>query len=111
MAISPANLISKIRKIIELSKDKAIINNAYFNPAYADRLMDKAHELKEYGFNASKTETESHEGTIISGILTAPNMEELSLGSILLDGKSLVVKKSLVPVDNLINFIEDNITS
>lgn len=105
----PHELGSKVRKIIDAFRDKSIINNTYFNPAFADRLGNKVEELRELGFNLAKTETESNEGTVISGLLITPSGERLELGSILLDGKSIVVKKAMVTVDDLVNFITESV--
>lgn len=105
----PTGLSSKLRKIIDMTSDKALIDGTYFSPLFTDRLADKVPELRELNFNLSKTETESDEGTVISGLIVAPNQEKLSLGSVLLDGKTLVVQKSLITPDKLISFIEDNV--
>lgn len=103
----PSELITKARKIIDLTKDKSLVNNTYFNPIFADRFAEKVPELKEIGFNFSKTETESGEGTIISANVVAPTGEELDLGSLLLDGKTVVVQRSLTLPDTLLNFVEE----
>lgn len=105
--MTPPELITKARKIIELTKDKSLVNNNYFNPIFADRFAEKVPELKDVGFNFSKTETESAEGTIISGKVVAPNGEELDLGSLLLDGKKVIVQRSLTLPDSLLSFIEE----
>ena len=54
--MTPTNLGSKIRKIIDMKRDKALINNTYINPLFADRLAENVEELKEEGFNLTKTE-------------------------------------------------------
>jgi len=97
----------KVQKIIEMNKNKAIIQGAYFSPLFTDRLADKVQDLRSLGFNLIKTETESSEGTVISGKIISPKNEELNLGSVLLDGKDVVVKNTLVPVDKVISFIEE----
>ena len=106
--MTPSELITKTRKIIDLTKDKSLVNNNYFNPIFADRLAEKIPELKELGFNFSKTETETGKGTVISAKVVAPNGEELDLGSLLLDGKQVIVQKTLILPDRLLNFIEEN---
>ena len=106
--MTPSELITKTRKIIDLTKDKSLVNNNYFNPIFADRLAEKVPELKELGFNFSKTETETGKGTVISAKVVAPNGEELDLGSLLLDGKQVIVQRSLTLPDNLLNFLEEN---
>ena len=103
----PTELITKARKIIELTKDKSLVNNTYFNPIFADRLAEKVPELKDTGFNFSKTETESGKGTVISAKVVAPNGEELDLGTLLLDGKNVIVQRTLTLPDTLLNFIEE----
>jgi len=103
----PTELITKARKIIDLTKDKSLVNNTYFNPIFADQMAKKIPELKDTGFNFSKTETESSEGTVISANVIAPNGEELDLGSLLLDGKKVIVQRSLTLPDTLLSFIED----
>jgi len=107
--MTATELITKTRKILDLTKDKSLVNNTYFNPIFADRLAEKVPELKKTGFNFSKTETESAKGTIISAKVVAPTGEELDLGSLLLDGKQVIVQRSLTLPDNLLNFIEENI--
>ena len=97
----------KVQKVIEMNKDKAIIQGAYFSPFFVDRLADKIQDLRSLGFNCIKTETESSEGTVISGKIISPSNEELHLGSVLLDGKNVVVKNTLVPVEKVISFIEE----
>ena len=98
----PTELITKARKIIELTKDKSLVNNTYFNPIFADRLAEKVPELRELGFNFSKTETESGKAKVV-----APNGEELDLGTLLLDGKNVIVQRTLTLPDTLLNFIEE----
>jgi len=100
----------KVQKIIEMNKDKALMQGAYFSPLFTDRLADKVQDLRSLGFNLMKTETESSEGTVISGKIIGPTSEELNLGSVLLDGKDVVVKNTLVPIEKLINFIEEQIS-
>ena len=97
----------KVQKIIEMNKDKALLQGAYFSPLFTDRLADKVQDLRTLGFNMVKTETESAEGTVISGKIISPSNEELHLGSVLLDGKNVVVKNTLVPVEKVISFIEE----
>jgi len=103
------DLINKIKKILDMSSDKALINNTYVSPTYADRIAYKVEELNELGFNLTKTETETSEGTIVTGRIAAPTGNRLELGSLLYDGKSVKVQKSLVTVDAFLTFIEDNI--
>ena len=107
--MNAANLRNKIRKILDMNADKALINNIYFSPTYADRLAEKVPELNQLGFNLSKTETETAQGTIVTGTLTAPSGEKLDLGSLLYDGKYVRVQKSLMMLDTLLNFIEENV--
>jgi hypothetical protein len=107
--MNAADLRSKIHKILDMNAEKALINNIYFSPIYADRLAEKVPELNQLGFNLSKTETEAAQGTIVTGSLAAPSGEKLDLGSLLYDGKSVRVQKSLITVDTLLNFIEDNV--
>lgn len=100
-------VIVKVRKIIELSGTKAVIKGAYFNPTYAEKLLDKVNELKTLGFKSAKTETESEDGKIISGKIIGPSGEEFELGSILLTGKDVVIQNTLRTIDELISFIEE----
>lgn len=106
--IGPLEVKTKTQKIIEMMRDKAIVQDVYFNPMFVDRLADKVPELRTLNFNLSKTETESEDGTVIAGKVVAPTGGELNLGSVLLDGKNVIVQKSLVPIDKFLNFIEEN---
>lgn len=103
------DLRNKVRKILDMNAEKALINNVYFSPTYADRLAEKVPELNQLGFNLSKTETETAQGTIVTGTLAAPHGEKLALGSLLYDGKAVSVQKSLITLDTLLNFIEENV--
>jgi len=105
----PHELGLKIEKIINILSDQFKVEDVYFNPIAIDRLSDRVPELKEMGFILNKTETETERGSIIGGQIEAPNGEDLSLGSVLLDGKKVKVQKSLVTIDHLINFIKDSI--
>lgn len=100
-------LVNRVRKLIELSKDSSTFQGAYFNPAYAERLFDKVKELKTLGFTSSVTETETNDGKVVSGIITAPSGNELDLGSLLLTGKEVVVQNSLETIDDVIAFIQE----
>lgn len=102
------DLKNKIRKVLEMQPRKFLLNGIYFSPLYSDRLPEKIEELPQLGFNVSKTETESPEGSIISATISSPSGETLDLGSVLLDGKRVTVEKSLIPIDDLLAFIEEN---
>ena len=106
--MTPQELGTKTRKIITTFGDQALINSVYFNPMFATKLMDRVDELKKIGIHTSKTETESAEGRIISAMMSSTQMEDLSLGSILLDGKDLVIQNTLVLLDELISYIESS---
>ena len=107
--MTPQNVASKVRKVIDMSKEKAILNNAYINPLFISTLATKVPELEQLGFNMSTTETESAEGRLISALIKAPDDTKLNIGSILLDGKQLTVQNTLVLPDDLINFIVENV--
>lgn len=100
-------VLNRVRKLVDLAKDKAVINNAYFNPNYAERLFEKIPELKSLGFRSETTETESEDGKIISAKILSPMGNELDLGSLLLTGKEVVVQRSLQTLDDIIEFIEE----
>lgn len=103
-------VLSKVRKIIDIAKDRATVQGAYFNPTYAEKLLEKVQELKTLGFKSAKTETESEDGKIIAGKLISPGGEEFSLGSILLTGKEVIVQNTLRTVDELVSFIEEEVS-
>jgi len=107
--MGPEELAKKTDKVIELNSRDAIINEVYFNPLFANDLSLKIPELDESNVNLSQTETETEDGSLVSATVLTPT-KKLNLGSVLLDGKTVVVKQDLVTVERFIEFIEKRST-
>jgi hypothetical protein len=105
--MTPYDIANKTRKVIEMSKDDAMIKGVYFNPLFASRLKSKVPELKEAKLYVTVTETETERGTIKAGyIRSMQSGDKLKLGSIRLDGEDVHISQKLVTIDRLIEFIE-----
>jgi hypothetical protein len=104
--MDPRDIANKVRKVIEMQKDDAIINKVYFNPLFASRLYTKVPELKNAKLFITVTETEEARGTIKSAnIKSGLSGDKLKLGSVLLDGKEVRVSQRLVTVDRLVDWV------
>ena len=108
--MTPEQLAVTVGKVIDLSKDDAVLNMVYFNPAFTNQLSRKAPDLNNLGFRLSQTETETKVGTLISAAIIAPNGSTLDLGSVLLDGKQLVIEDALTTIHKLTKFIVQEAT-
>jgi hypothetical protein len=102
----PQELGTKVRKIVTTS-DRSLINNVYVSPLFVDDLMNSVEELEQIGITSTKTETESSDGTVVSADLQSKTGVSLPLGSVLLDGRDVIIQSSLVTIDELVNYIEN----
>ncbi len=96
----------KAEKIVKMNESQAVVNQVYFNPMFTNELANKVEELTTHGFILAQTETESKEGTVVAGKIQAPDGTILDLGSIVLDGKTVRINRSLTPVSYLVEFIK-----
>lgn len=99
---------NKVKKIIETNTDLYLIKGTYFNPNAAVDLNTKVPELEDFGISISSTETESSQGRLISAQMKSINGQQQPLGSILLDGTTIVTKQNLVPYQEIMDFITKN---
>jgi hypothetical protein len=93
-------LIQKITKILDVGSDKFLLNGVYFNPLNAPEFAKIVPELKQAQFKFSKTETEDEHGTHVTTNVHGPNHAKLSLGSVLLDGASVIPQKTKETMEN-----------
>lgn len=101
-------VINKIKKIVETQPDLYLIKGTYFNPNAAVDLDAKVDELEDFGIAISSTETESSQGRLISAQIKSINGQQQPLGSILLDGSTIVTKQNLVPYQEIMDFVAKN---
>jgi len=99
---------NKIKKIVETNPDLYLIKGTYFNPNSAPDLNSKVAELEKLGIAISSTETESSQGHLISAQIKSINGQQLQLGSILLDGSTIITKQNLVPYQEIMDFVTKN---
>jgi len=111
MSMLPKNLSSTVRKVIESNPTLFLIDGVYLNPAKANQLSKKMPDLTSSGVNVIETETETENGTIIYAQVKSNIGATLSLGSITLDGSSILGKQDLVFYEDFLTFIEDNATN
>jgi hypothetical protein len=97
------DIANKAKKVIDLHAKDYVYNKVYFNPVFLREFYADVPELKEAGIKIEVKETESTEGTLISGAFV--NHRTMELGSMLLDGEDMVVHTRLQTVDHLIRFI------
>lgn len=110
--MTPEDLSNKVRKVIEMSKDDAVLKDVYFNPLFAVKLKTKVPELKEAKLFITTTGTEDERGELKSSqIKSAMSGDVLKLGSVLLNGKDVKINRRLMTVDTLVEWIADEATS
>ena len=102
------HVINIMNKIIETNRDLYLINGTYFNPVSAVTLDKKVDELEDLGISLSATETESDRGRLVSASISSKNGSSKNLGTVLLDGSTIITKKELVPYTELETFIRQN---
>lgn len=103
----PKNVATVVRKVIEANPILYLIDGTYLNPAKASQLAKNVNELAEMGLNIFETETETSSGTVVYAQIKAVSGASLPLGSITLDGTSILGKQDLVPYDDVLTFIEE----
>ena len=103
--MTPKEISTKTKKVINMHKDIYIINQAYLNPMYASELYKQVPELEKAGIKVSTTETETKNGSTIEAVMFS-KARKMSLGSVLLDGENVVVEKDLSSINGVIKFIE-----
>lgn len=99
---------NKIKKILETNPDLYLIKGTYFNPNAAGDLNSKVDELDNFGISISSTETESSQGRLVSAQIKSINGQQHPLGSILLDGSTIITKQNLVPYQDIVDFVTKN---
>lgn len=104
------HVINIMNKVIETNRDLYLIDGTYFNPVAAVTLDKKVDELEDLGISLSSTETESDKGRLVSAFISSINGATESLGTVLLDGSSIIKKRELVPYTDLETFIRQNST-
>jgi len=100
-------LVTKIKKVMNMYSADSKLQNAYFNPMFATDLYNRVPELKKLGFKIYENSVESDAGTLISGTIKSPDKQSLALGTVILNGKNIEVQKSLVTLDKVYAFIRD----
>jgi len=93
-------LIQKITKILDVGSNKFLLNGVYFNPINVAEFARAVPELKQAHFKFSKTETEDEHGTHVTTNVHGPNHSKLTLGSVLLDGASVIPQKTKETMDD-----------
>ena len=109
--MTPEDLSNKVRKVIEMQKDDAVLKDVYFNPLFASKLKLKVPELKDAKLFITTTGTDDERGELKSAqIRSTMSGEKLNLGSVLLDGKAVHISRRLVTVDSLVEWVADEAT-
>jgi len=104
----PQQIANKARKIIETNPDLYMIKNVYFNPKAANDLSQKVPELENIGIALFETETESEKGRVVTAQAKSLHGNILELGTIVLDGSTIITKGNLAPYSDLVDFIITN---
>jgi len=103
--MTPYDLSIKVKKVIQMNARDFTINSVYFNPYFLRDLLSKVPELAKAGIHGTVSETETEDGSLVSGKLTASYTgDTLELGNIFLNGETLT-HKNLVTIDKLVWFV------
>ena len=99
------DVASLVEHLISLKSANAQIGVS-FNPVFISEVLDAIPQLITNGFLLANTETNSSEGTYVSGRIRSPEGDILDLGTVLLtDIGGVQPIGGLVPVSRLIRFI------
>jgi hypothetical protein len=105
MPLTIKQVAQKTKKILMMNRDLSLIDNVYINPAWAKNLSTKVPELEENGFYITVIESTVPEGKSFMGKIRHYAGSELQLGSVVLDGKKVVVDESLIDIEDLMGFL------
>jgi len=100
--------IALVKKVLNLNRENWSIKNMYFNPSFVHNFFEMT-QLSNFGFSFEISEVESASGNVVKAALIGPNKGKLDLGSILLDGKSVIIQEDLRTFDEIEVFISNNI--
>jgi hypothetical protein len=106
MALTAQQLAQKVRKVLEINRDKSLIDNTYINPIFLKDIDKKVPELQEHGFYFTVDEESVPEGHAFSASIRHYLGSSLDLGKIVLDGRDRIIKKALVTVTDLMEFLQ-----
>jgi len=106
--MTKAEEISLVNKVLDLNREHWALKSMYFNPSFIGNFIDKT-QLKNFGFSYEINEVEAASGTVIKASLIGPNKERLDLGSILLDGKDIVIQEDLRSFEDITTFVDNNL--
>lgn len=106
--MTPQEEIQQVKKVLDLNKDNWSIKGMYFNPSNVENFIE-ASDLKRWGFSTEVHDVESESGNVIKAAIIAPNKVRLELGSILLDGKDLIIQEDLRTFEDISIFVANNI--
>jgi hypothetical protein len=106
--MTPQEEINLVKKVLDLNKEAWSIKSVYFNPSFADDLLNRA-QLASFGFSSEVNEVESESGDVVKSALISPTKEKLELGSILMDGKDIVIQEDLRTFEDIQAFLTTNI--
>lgn len=104
----PRALAEKVKRMIEVTDDQAVLKGVYFNPFFAGKLKEKVPELEEAGIVIIQTNVESDSGLLVEANLQASNGMTLSLGSVTLNGKDIAVTGALATIETVVSFVQNN---
>lgn len=91
---------------IRMRREDAVFRGVHFFPPFAEELFDIIDELYGEGFRLSVDEGKTSEGYQVSGRIWAPDGEKLDLGAVLMTGKDVKVVRGLVPIHQLVHFVD-----
>lgn len=102
-------LANTVGKLIDTMPHESLVSGVYFNPMFSMELEQRVEELVQFGFRFVEKETEGDRGRMYSSkIMSTVDGNSLDLGTLLLDGKNIVIVDKLVPVEVLLEFIRNN---
>jgi hypothetical protein len=99
---------SLVKKVLDLNSPVWSLKSVYFNPSFVNNFVDKT-QLTNFGFSFELNEVESESGTVVKAALIGPKKERLELGSILLDGKDIIIQEDLRTFEDIETFVANNI--
>lgn len=104
----PRALADRVKRMIEVNDEEAVLKGVYFNPLFTNNLKDKVPELEEAGIIFQQTSVASSMGQIVEAAVQASNGVSLDLGAVTLNGIDVSVTKSLATIETVINFVREN---
>jgi hypothetical protein len=106
--MTPQEEINLVKKVLDLNHENWSIKSMYFNPSFVENLLEKT-QLKDFGFSSEVNDVESESGDVIKSAIVAPTKDRLDLGSILMDGKDIIIQEDLRTFEDIEVFVANNI--